>query len=234
MSAARDSAVGYIIWGSDGITYGPVGLPDLVSWIKDGRVAADTWIFIEGNNSWKKACHILELQMFFHEKGAPMADRSATSNGVDTRILRRVKILAGLSDEQLDRFVKFMEIIQVFQWTQIVKHGEHGDAMYLILEGELRVRIMVDGRETTLATLGAGEFFGEISLIDQGPRSADVFANYESTLLKVSASDFEKLTCEAPDLAAPILFAIGKTLTGRIRADNKRYHDSVTLLRNAY
>ena len=67
-------------------------------------------------------------------------------------------------------------------------------------------------------------------LIDQGPRSADVFANCESTLLKVSAADFEKLTREAPDLAAPILFAVGKTLTARIRADNKRYHDSVTLL----
>ena len=163
MSAVRDTAVGYTIWSSDCTAYGPVQLPDLVSWIKDGRVNADTWTFVERNNSWEKACQILELKMFFQKSGASVVDHSAAGNGVDTSILRRVKILAGLSDEQLKRFVKFMEIIQVLPFRQIVKQGEHGDAMYLILEGELRVRIMIDGRETTLATLGAGEFFGEIS-----------------------------------------------------------------------
>jgi CRP-like cAMP-binding protein len=90
---------------------------------------------------------------------------------------------------------------------------------------------MIGGKESILTVLGAGEFFGEIALFDHGPRSADVVANLESTLLKITASAFQKLSSEAPDLATPFLLAMGKTLTQRIRADNKRYRDSISFAR---
>jgi CRP-like cAMP-binding protein len=93
--------------------------------------------------------------------------------------------------------------------------------------------MMIGGKESILVTLGPGEFFGEISLFDRGPRSADVIANTDSMLLKISAKKFERLITQAPDLAAPFLFAMGKTLTARIRADNKRYRDSVNFARAA-
>ena len=128
-------------------------------------------------------------------------------------------------------FATFMEVEKVPQWAVIVKQGDCGDAMYLILQGELRVRIDVAGKETILTTLGIGDFFGDISLFDQGPRSADVVANVDSTLLKVSSSAIDQLAKEAPEIATPFLLAIGKTLTARIRADNKRYGDSVKFSR---
>ena len=99
--------------------------------------------------------------------------------------------------------------------------------MYLVLEGELRVRLMIDDKETILSTLRAGECFGEMSLFDDGPRSADVLANMNSVLLKISDEAFKKMAQAAPELATPILFAIGKTQASRIRADNKRTKDSV-------
>src|SRR6185436_1640288 len=98
--------------------------------------------------------------------------------------------------------------------------GEVGDAMYLILEGELRVRINVMGKETILTTLGIGEFFGDISLFDHGPRSADVVANSDSVLLKISSSAFDQLAKAAPEIATPFLRAVGQTMSARIRADN--------------
>jgi len=103
-----------------------------------------------------------------------------------------------------------------------VKQGDHGDAMFLILEGELRVRIMADGREKILATLGVGDFFGDISLFDHGPRSADVIANMQSLVVKIDGDAFDRLAKEAPHIATPFLQAIAKTLTARIRADNDR------------
>jgi CRP-like cAMP-binding protein len=98
--------------------------------------------------------------------------------------------------------------------------------MYLILQGELRVRINVNGKETVLATLSAGEFFGDISLFDRGPRSADVVANADSVVLKITARAVEDLSKEAPELANMFLRNIGQTLSARIRADNKRLADS--------
>ena len=142
-------------------------------------------------------------------------------------------ILASLSDEQLTRFARFMEIKQAPQWSTLVTQGEHGDAMYLILEGELRVRLLIGGRETILTTLGAGDFFGEISLCDHGPRSADIIANKDSYLLKITAAGCQALTNEAPDIATAFYFGVGKTLAARIRADNKRLSDSVSVARAA-
>ena len=227
----------FIVWGIDQTAYGPVELPTLVSWVKDERVTADTWIFAGKSNSWHKASELPELQMFFRRRangnGAGATASLEGIAGVDPRALRRVKILAGMSEEQLQKFANFMELEKVPQWSVIVNQGDRGDTMYLILQGELRVRINLAGKETILTTLTVGEFFGDISLFDQGPRSADVVANTDSLVLKISSSAVEQLAKEAPEIATPFLLAIGKTLTARIRADNKRYGDSVKFARAA-
>jgi hypothetical protein len=227
----------YKIFGADHQVYGPVELPTLVDWIKDERVTAETWIFLLEKNEWKKAAQMAEVKMFFQKKAAAAASMPAASGlniaGVKPGTLRRVKVFADFSDEQLEKFVALLEVQQVRQWAEIVRQGDTGDAMYLILEGELRVRLMVSGKETILATLQAGEFFGEISLFDSGPRSADVVANKDSLVLRITATAFGNMVANAPELAAPFLFAIGKTLTARIRADNKRYRDSIAFARSA-
>jgi CRP/FNR family cyclic AMP-dependent transcriptional regulator len=225
---ASSSGADYIVWGIDQTPYGPVELPTLVSWVKDERVTAGTWLFVAKTGAWQKAGQVPELQMFFRSKASgatgPVAIEAVT--GVDPRALRRVKILAGMSEEQLERFAQFMEVEKIPQWSVIVKQGDPGDTMYLILQGELRVRINVMSKETILTTLGVGEFFGDISLFDHGPRSADVVANADSLVLKISSDAVEELSKQAPELANMFLRNIGQTLSARIRADNKRLSDS--------
>ncbi|MSU57391.1 MAG: cyclic nucleotide-binding domain-containing protein [Pedosphaera sp.] len=217
-------APGFIIWGVDQIPYGPVELPVLVAWIQDERVLADTWIFAQRAAIWKRAADIPELQMFFRRKSSPS---DGSPSDLRAGVLRRVKILADLTDAQLERFSSSMEQEQIPQWTQVVKQGDPGDTMFLILEGELRVRLATGGKETILATLGPGDFFGDLSLFDHGPRSADVIANVDSTVLKISSAGFEKLAKDSPEVASPFLLSTIKTLAARIRADNKRLRDSV-------
>ena len=230
-----DDKTGFKIWAVDNVVYGPVELPTLVSWVKEDRVTSDTWIYSEANDGWHKAARVPELQMFFREDGSNAGAGSETAFiraiGLKPGALRRVKIFAAMDDSQLERFLSFMEVAQVLQFAEVVKQGDPGDAMFLVLEGEVRVRLMIAGKESVLAVLGPGEFFGEIALFDHGPRSADVIANQDSTLLKVTAAAFQRLVNEAPDLAAPYLLAMGKTLTQRIRADNKRYRETVHFTR---
>jgi CRP/FNR family transcriptional regulator, cyclic AMP receptor protein len=234
MAVKADQGILYSIWAADNVVYGPVELPDLIGWVKDERVVADTWVFDSQNDRWRKAAKIPELQLFFRKRGgASSTDLPMDRSTITPGMLRRVKALADLSDEQLERFIHFMEPQTVPQWAQIVTRGETDDGMYLVLEGELRVRLMIGGRETILATLAAGECFGEIALFDQGPRSADVVSNKESVLLKISTEAFDRLRRDAPELSAPILFSISKTLAARIRADNKRIKDSVNFARAA-
>jgi Cyclic nucleotide-binding domain len=234
--AAIATETGFVVWGIDQTAYGPVELPTLVGWVKDERVTADTWIYAAKNGSWQKAAEVPELLMFFHSKndGASAGTAAMTSpRGLDHRALRRVKILAGMTDDQLERFAQFVEVEKVPQWSVIVKQGDPGDSMYFILEGELRARINVLGQESILSTLSPGDFFGDMSLFDHGPRSADVVANSDSLVVRITAAAFDKLATEAPEIATPFLRAVGRTLSARIRTDNKRYGDRVKVSRAA-
>jgi hypothetical protein len=211
----------YFIWGIDDSPYGPVELPVLIDWISDERVLADTWVFARHDGNWRRAAEIPELEAYFGQTNTP--DSAAASGaGIAPRSLRRIKILAQLNDAQLDHLSRFLEVHYVPQRLAIVNQGDPGDGMYLILRGELRARMMHDGRETILSTFETGDFFGDLALFDRGPRSADVIANEDSTLLKISTGAFDQLTREAPGLATVFLQATARTLAARIRADNKR------------
>jgi len=120
-----------------------------------------------------------------------------------------------------------MEVIHCRQFSSVVNKDSHGDAMYLVLEGELRAFTLVDGKESTLSTINTGEFFGEISLLDEGPRSANVVANQDSVLLKISSAAFQHLVNEAPALALPFLLALSRSVVARVRTLTKRYEDSI-------
>jgi len=234
--ASDDSGVGYVIWGADHAAYGPLELPTLVRCIREERVTFDTWIFVERSESWEKAGHVPELQMFFHNgcpspvNGTSSPAARTSSNSLDPASLRHIKILACLNDDQLRGFIEAMEVEPVPAGTRLARYSEPANAMYILLEGELHVRGSAEGRETRLGTLNAGEFFGEISLFDHGPRCAEIIAGTDSTVLRVTASELEKLAYEAPQLAAPFLLALARSLAVHIRTDAKRYRDSISYI----
>jgi len=211
----------YFIWGVDDSPYGPVELPVLIDWINDERVTPETWIFSRHASNWMRASELPELKTHFALRFSSVPETPGRV-GIKPGSLRRIKILADLTDAQLAHLAEYMEMQQVSQWSVLFSQGETSDAMFLVLGGELRARVMNNGRETILATFGPGDFFGDMALFDHGPRSADVVANVDSTLLKISSLSFDRLTREAPALATPFLQATARTLSARIRADNKR------------
>jgi len=221
----------FIVWGIDQTAYGPVELPTLVAWVQDERVTAETWIFTSKEGRWQKAAELTELQMFFHKTGKAGQAPMVSVLGVELGDLRRMKLLGAMSDEQLERFASFVELEKAAQGAVVVRQGASDQAMYLVLDGELSVKLKVLGEESLLGTLGTGDFFGDVSLFDHGPRSADVTANRDSLLVKISSVAFQRLAKDAPDLATPLLFAISKTLSARIRAGNKHQGEAMKFAR---
>jgi len=188
----------------------------LLDWIAEGRVLAETWVFERNAGNWVKANQFKELQEHFR------LDTEFIQRELTPASLRRIKILSNLKDAQLAHLADYMELENVAQHAAVFNQGDVGDAMYLVLAGELRARTMIGGRETVLITLSTGDFFGDMALFDNGPRSADVIANVDSRLIKISAVNFYRLIREAPALATPFLQATARTLSSRIRADNKK------------
>lgn len=222
----------YKIWAVDDVVYGPVSLPQLVEWVQEERVLTDTWIYSIQRGQWSRAGDLDQLRGLFGDGSSHIPDTSTPLiPGIKPGTLRRIKIFAAMTDQQLGRFVQLMEVDKVLTFHEICRQGSPGDAMFCVIEGEVRARILVGGRETTLATFQAGDVFGEICLFDDGPRSADVLANCDSKLLRIPADRFDRLCKEHPDLATPFLLALGRTLTARIRNDNKRLGELIALSR---
>lgn len=229
-----NASFNYLVWGADNIAYGPVELPVLVSWIKLGRVIANSWVFKEADGVWSRASDLIELKVLFKSK-LPAGDTSSAekATGIHPGSLRRIKMLADVDEKLLASLLNYLEVVKVPQFGSVVTKGEHGDALFMVLEGELRARVMIDDRETTLATMGVGECFGELAIVDHGPRSADVIANLPSVVIKVSSVALAKMFTEAPALAAPFMFGLTRVIAQRVRTLTKRYEDSIHFSRTA-
>ena len=225
------STVCFRTWGSDNISYGPVELPELVTWLRQGRVLRNTWVFAEQRGEWARAGDMVELKGLF--KSSQGTSTTAGAPGITPGALRRVKILADMDERQLVSFLAYLEILKLPPNATVFKKGDHGDAMFLVLQGELRARVLVGGQESTLATIGVGECFGEMAVIDEGPRSADILVNAECVLLMISAEALRRIFKEAPALAAPFLLGLSKTISSRTRKLTKRYEDSILFARTA-
>ena len=99
----------------------------------------------------------------------------------------RISPLAQLSPEQRAGFIRKATIRAVPRGTQIVEHGDIASSAYFILDGSATAGIPESGGYRGLSTMGAGDFFGEIAALTGSPRTADVIADSDTTLLEVPA-----------------------------------------------
>ncbi len=124
---------------------------------------------------------------------------------------------------EMGELLDLLDEVKVQDSEVVVKQDEPGDSMYLVAEGELRVIHHRGGREIALATLKSGDFFGEIALVDSGPRSADVVAQGGARLLKITQASIAAQAGVYPTAAFKFLIAVGRILVSRLRASNQRY-----------
>jgi CRP-like cAMP-binding protein len=173
-----------------------------------------------------------ELKALFREKPAG-GSTTSIARRLTPGALRRVKMFAAADEKTLESVLRYMETVEVPAFAVLVRQGEPADAMYFLLSGEVRAYVIMDGKESTLATILPGEAFGEIALLDHGPRSAFVAANQPSLLLKMTATGFEQIMREAPALAMPFALGLARALAARFRSISKRYQDSIHFSRAA-
>jgi len=144
--------------------------------------------------------------------------------------LSNMNLFRGLAPEGLDRIAAIAGEESHDAGGFVFREGEVGDKLYLILEGKIRISRDLPGMgEEALAVLGPGEAFGEMSLIDDTPRSADARVHERVRLLVITREAFEDLLFIHKDLAYEILWNFIKTLSGRLReANDKMAFMSVT------
>jgi CRP-like cAMP-binding protein len=105
----------------------------------------------------------------------------------------------------------------------IFKEGATGNAFYLIVSGSVRISTIVPGvGEEALTILREGEYFGEMALIDDAPRSASAIANDDTILLLIKKDNFRKLLTQETGIAYKLLWVFTKTLSARLRKTDEQ------------
>lgn len=107
---------------------------------------------------------------------------------------------------------------------QILKDGDLGEEMFIIAKGSVEVSKLVDNQRIILGKLDRGEFFGEMSLLEGLPRSADIFATENTELLVISAGGLLLKIRRDPTFALEML----RALSGRLRKTTQQYGEAIT------
>jgi len=132
---------------------------------------------------------------------------------VSTTLLRNVPLFAGLNEQQLGVLARLMVRKSVGRNAKIIGAGDPTDSLHIVINGRLKV-LMGDeqGREVILSILGPGEFFGEMGLLDDSPRSASVVTLEACELLTISKADFKRSLAENFDLSLTVMRGLVKRL----------------------
>lgn len=138
--------------------------------------------------------------------GRPRSDRPLGRRGAD--LLGQVPLFEGLSRRHLKKLAEHADEISFREKETIVEADQPGGTFFVIVEGEVRV---VQGKRT-IAHAGPGEFFGEISLLDGGPRTASVIADTPVVAIRLFKRSFDKVVKEEPGVAGKILAVVARRL----------------------
>ena len=134
-------------------------------------------------------------------------------------VLLKVPLFASLPDTEVVPFGELMRERSYPKGSVILFEDDPGDALYLVVSGQVKVVLIgEDGREVILSVLGEGSFFGEMSLLDDEPRSAHVIAMEDSVVLTLRRDDFRARLRSSPEVAIALLKELSRRLR---RADDQ-------------
>jgi CRP/FNR family transcriptional regulator, cyclic AMP receptor protein len=124
--------------------------------------------------------------------------------------LSRIPLFKRLTSQELEQLAEEVNQVRFDADETIFNEQDKGDALYVVESGSVRIWVLdEDVKPVTLAELKPGEFFGELAVLDRGPRSTNATAIDETTLHRLSSDAFQKFLMEHPDVAIDIICEIG-------------------------
>jgi sulfate permease, SulP family len=134
--------------------------------------------------------------------------------------LDRLPLVSDFTADQIERLRGWLEPVAWSAGEVVFRSGDPGSSLYLVTQGRASVHILHDDGDIRLATFAPGAVFGELALLDRGPRSATITADEDLKAFGLSEATFAVLCQQQPDLAIKLLTALGRELSVRIRYAN--------------
>jgi CRP/FNR family transcriptional regulator len=137
----------------------------------------------------------------------------APTESPEAHLLAEVPFFQLLDDEERNILASQLDVVRFKTGELLFSYGDPGDSMFVIREGEVEVFFKDDtGERIVLETAREGDFFGELSLLDSGPRTASVVALRDTEALRVDRDDLTYLLRTQPRAALHLLAAMGRRM----------------------
>jgi serine/threonine protein phosphatase PrpC/CRP-like cAMP-binding protein len=144
-------------------------------------------------------------------------DRLANEVNLKLETLHKMPLFRHLTYQELVRVLNLIDVRDFAAGQRIIEEGDDGDEMFIVLNGQVRVHT----GDASLTTLGAGQHFGEMALVDSAPRSAAVSAEGAAKLMVLRRRDFFDIVRKDHDVAVKLLWAFLNVLTDRLRVTSR-------------
>lgn len=142
---------------------------------------------------------------------------------MDASVLKKVALFEGLTQGQLAKVAQIGQTRSYPVGAFLFREGETGQDMFVLTEGKVRISKTVPGiGEEALAILEPGQYFGEMAVIEDSPRSADAIAHTSCTVWVIERSKLDQLMFTDKDLAYVLLWTFVRTLSERLRETNDK------------
>jgi CRP-like cAMP-binding protein len=170
-------------------------------WLMDGRVFPDIIDGIRTNVWYEFSRRGIRLAFSTQQIEIARNGRSARRVSIDPELLAAQPLFSCLDHDQLTRLAAGARTIRFGKGERIIRQGDAGDSMFILSHGTAEVLAEKEDRSWLVATLGAGDCFGEISLLTGEPRSATVIAKFDCEVVEIEKQTIGHLLREHPELA---------------------------------
>ncbi|WP_223643874.1 cyclic nucleotide-binding domain-containing protein [Corallococcus sp. EGB] len=142
---------------------------------------------------------------------------------MDAAVLKKVALFEGLTQGQLAKVARIALSRSHAAGDFLFREGDTGQEMFILTTGKVRISKSVPGiGEEALAILEPGQYFGEMAVIEDSPRSADAIAHTDCTVWVIERAKLDQLMFTDKDLAYVLLWTFVRTLSERLRETNDK------------
>jgi CRP/FNR family cyclic AMP-dependent transcriptional regulator len=150
--------------------------------------------------------------------------RKSDQEKSDLEVLSQIPLFEGMSGKDLYTITHFLHERTFSENEKVMEEGKTGLGLYIILQGRVDIILGDDDQEKTLAILGPGEFFGEMALLQEAPRSASAIAREECRTYGMFQPDLFSIIESKPKLGNKILLILSRMIAERLRYSNQENH----------
>ena len=136
-------------------------------------------------------------------------------------LLRGCPLFYELYDKEIEKVVNRCEVFELTEGEFVIKDGEEGDQIFVVLDGTLMVQKDTPGGLIEIQPLKSGDVFGEMVLVGEKIRSADVVAKEKSHLIEISYENIFKLYKSEPKIFGLMILNLSRLLSNRLKASNQ-------------